>query len=372
MDPEMKVGFIYNENYLREMSRLPRVENRAYIVHELIKAYNLLDLVNIVNPRQATEEELKCFHSEEYIDYLKKIEDVSDLEKEDLWKLSEQFGLDYDCPLVDKHYTMITWQAGGTLAATHALMNGSCSIAVNWEGGWHHAKKDEAAGFCYINDPVLAILQLRLKFDKVLYIDFDLHHGDGVEDAFAFTKKVMSVSFHKYEEGFFPSTGSINDIGCGKGKYYTVNVPLQDGITDSKFCNIVTRILDKVYEKFQPNVVVCQCGVDTLSNDPMESFNLTNHGIGKCLKLLLSWKIPILLLGGGGYNYWNTARCWCYLTGILLGLELNSDIPDHKFFLNYGPDYDLNITAGNRPDKNSQEYIDQLLKIILGNLDYIC
>ncbi|XP_023226182.1 histone deacetylase 8-like isoform X1 [Centruroides sculpturatus] len=372
MENERKVCFIYDNDYLREMNRLPRVEGRAYIVHELIKAYRLLESITILKPCQATEEELKSFHTEEYVEFLKKIEDISDLEKEDLLNMCEQFGLDYDCPVVNKHYTMVTWQAGGTLTAARALLNSNCTISVNWEGGWHHAKKDEAAGFCYINDPVLAILELRSKFDKVLYIDFDLHHGDGVEDAFAFTKKVMVVSFHKYGEGFFPGTGAITNVGCGKGRYYSVNVPLHDGITDFKFCNIITRILNKVYEKFRPDVIVCQCGVDTLSNDPMESFNLTNLGIGNCLKLLLSWKLPLLVLGGGGYNFWNAARCWCYLTGVLLGIELNPDIPDHKFFLNYGPDYELNITPGNRPDKNSNEYIEQLVKTVLGNLDFVC
>ncbi|XP_010835595.1 PREDICTED: histone deacetylase 8-like, partial [Bison bison bison] len=100
---------------------------------------------------------------------------------------------------------------------------------------------DEASGFCYLNDAVLGILRLRRKFDRILYVDLDLHHGDGVEDAFSFTSKVMTVSLHKFSPGFFPGTGDVSDVGLGKGRYYSVNVPIQDGIQDERYYHICER-----------------------------------------------------------------------------------------------------------------------------------
>nr|XP_020025693.1 uncharacterized protein LOC109690638 [Castor canadensis] len=101
--------------------------------------------------------------------------------------------------------------------------------------------RDEASGFCYLNDAVLGILRLRRKFDRILYVDLDLHHGDGVEDAFSFTSKVMTVSLHKFSPGFFPGTGDVSDVGLGKGRYYSVNVPIHDGIQDEKYYHICER-----------------------------------------------------------------------------------------------------------------------------------
>jgi histone deacetylase 1/2 len=102
---------------------------------------------------------------------------------------------------------------GGTIDASQVLLRGDASIAVNWGGGLHHAKKCEASGFCYANDIVLGILELLKYHPRVLYIDVDVHHGDGVEEAFYLTDRVMTVSFHQYGDDFFPGTGSINSVG---------------------------------------------------------------------------------------------------------------------------------------------------------------
>lgn len=119
-------------------------------------------------------------------------------------------------------------------AAAQRIASGAADIAIHWAGGLHHAKKREASGFCYINDIVLGILELLRSYPRVLYIDIDCHHGDGVEEAFYTTDRVMTCSFHKFGE-YFPGTGTQEDKGMGKGKYYTINVPLKDGITDEAF-----------------------------------------------------------------------------------------------------------------------------------------
>ena len=106
---------------------------------------------------------------------------------------------------------------------------------INWSGGFHHAKKSEASGFCYVNDIVLCILELLKFYPRVLYLDIDVHHGDGVEEAFYNTNRVMSVSFHEFDEDFFPGTGSLDSIGEGIGKFFTVNVPLKKGMSDISY-----------------------------------------------------------------------------------------------------------------------------------------
>ena len=117
------------------------------------------------------------------------------------------------------------------------LNSGDADIVINWAGGLHHAKKSEASGFCYVNDCVLAILELLKVHERVLYIDIDIHHGDGVEEAFYTTNRVMTCSFHKFGE-YFPGTGHWKDMGYGKGKNTSVNFPLHDGIDDACFARI--------------------------------------------------------------------------------------------------------------------------------------
>jgi histone deacetylase 1/2 len=122
-------------------------------------------------------------------------------------------------------------------------MHDVCRVSpVNWAGGLHHAKKCEASGFCYVNDIVLAILELLKVHQRVLYVDIDIHHGDGVEEAFYTTDRVMTVSFHKYGE-YFPGTGDVKDIGAKGGKYYSVNFPLRDGIDDNTYQSIFEPVI---------------------------------------------------------------------------------------------------------------------------------
>ncbi|XP_044178345.1 histone deacetylase 8-like isoform X1 [Acropora millepora] len=362
-----KVSLIHSDELIKLCDKLPKVPNRATLTHSLIKAYGLLENVRLVQPRPASVSELAAFHSMHYIECLEQVTNCSDCE-EIVDIAAAEYGIGFDCPVFDELFHCVSIVAGGTLTAAELLNKQECNIAINWEGGWHHAHRDEAGGFCYVNDVVLGILKLREKFDRVLYIDIDLHHGDGVEDAFSFTSKVMSVSFHKFSPGFFPGTGSHLDVGEGKGKYYTVNVPLKDGIADNLFVRIFSRILSEVQLRFKPKAVVCQCGVDTLAGDPMASFNLTHHGIGECVKYLMDWNLPLLLLGGGGYNVKNAAKCWTYLTGLVLNQPLSPDIPEHEHFLSYGPDYQLDIPPGRRHDKNTKEDLVNLLNTLSGPL----
>ena len=182
---------------------------------------------------------------------------INPLIKNDI-SLKEKFGIDVhtDCPGFDGVYTFSQLSAGGSLDAASLIINQAADIAINWGGGLHHAKKGEAYGFCYINDIVICILELLKVYPRVLYVDIDVHHGDGVEQAFYTTNRVMTVSFHEFGQNFFPGTGGINHFGEAQGKYHAVNVPLLPGITDECYFDIFKTIINRVFETFRPDAVV--------------------------------------------------------------------------------------------------------------------
>ena len=298
----------------------------------------------------------------------------------------EKFNVGEDCPVFDGLFEFCQISAGGSIGGAVKLNHKQTDIAINWSGGLHHAKKSEASGFCYVNDIVLAILEL-LKFGKekkkknfffkifltfryhsrVLYIDIDVHHGDGVEEAFYTTDRVMTVSFHKYGD-YFPGTGDIKDIGAGQGKYCTVNVPLKDGIDDDSYKSIFRPVIGKVMEVFKPSAVVLQCGADSLTGDRLGCFNLTIKGHADCIDYVKSFDLPLLVLGGGGYTIRNVSRCWAYETSVLVNETLSNDLPYNDYFEYYGPDYRLHIAPSNMTNLNSREYLTAQRNTILENL----
>jgi histone deacetylase 1/2 len=191
-----------------------------------------------------------------------------------------------------------------------------------------------------------------------LYIDIDIHHGDGVEEAFYTTDRVMTVSFHKFGD-YFPGTGSVKDVGKDKGKNYALNFPLNDGVDDASFEDIFQVIIGAVMEKYRPSAVVLQCGADSLSGDRLGCFNLSLKGHGGCVEFLKSFNVPMLVLGGGGYTVRNVARCWAYETSLLLDTKLNDEIPYNPYYEYYGPDYLLQIPTGNMENLNPKKYLDK-------------
>lgn len=144
--------------------------------------------MNVYQPHQATPQEMARFHSQEYIDYLKTVTTATEMKK---------FNLENsDCPVFDGLYEFSQVSTGASIDAAINLNLGLSDIAINWAGGLHHAKKCEASGFCYVNDIVIGILELLKQHERVLYIDIDVHHGDGVEEAFYLTNRVMTLSLH--------------------------------------------------------------------------------------------------------------------------------------------------------------------------------
>lgn len=180
-------------------------------------------------------------------------------------------------------------------------------------------------------DIVLGILELLRYKQRVLYIDIDVHHGDGVEEAFYTTDRVMTVSFHKYGE-YFPGTGELRDVGVGSGKYYAVNFPLRDGIDDRSYKGIFEPIIKSVMEYYQPEAIVLQCGGDSLSGDRLGCFNLSMRGHANCVNFMKSFNLPVLVLGGGGYTMRNVSRTWAYETGLLVNQPMNNELPFNDYY----------------------------------------
>jgi histone deacetylase 1/2 len=203
---------------------------------------------------------------------------------------------------------------------------------------------------------VLGILELLRTFPRVLYIDIDVHHGDGVEEAFYTTDRVLTCSFHKYGE-FFPGTGCAEDRGLGRGRGYAVNVPLKDGTTDASFRGVFEPVIAKIMEVFRPSAVVLQCGADSLAGDKLGGFNMSMHGHAECVRFLRATGVPLILLGGGGYTVKNVARAWTYETACALGIEQDIDpcLPWNEYFEWFGPRYRLEVLPTNMEDINIRD-----------------
>jgi histone deacetylase 1/2 len=185
--------------------------------------------------------------------------------------------------------------------------------------------------FTNFSDIVLGIIELLRYKQRVLYIDIDVHHGDGVEEAFYTTDRVMTVSFHKYGE-YFPGTGELRDIGVGTGKNYSVNFPLRDGITDETYRNIFEPVINAVMQHYAPEAIVLQCGGDSLSGDRLGCFNLSMDGHANCVRYVKSFGVPVIILGGGGYTMRNVARTWAYETGQLVGEQMSKQLPFNDYY----------------------------------------
>eukprot|EP00923_Selenidium_pygospionis_P004078 GHVN01006473.1.p1 GENE.GHVN01006473.1~~GHVN01006473.1.p1 ORF type:complete len:306 (-),score=43.07 GHVN01006473.1:299-1216(-) len=247
-------------------------------------------------------------------------------------------------------------------------MEDGYETAINWAGGLHHAKRRSASGFCYVNDCVLGILEMLKYRHRVLYVDIDVHHGDGVEEAFYTTPRVMSVSFHKYGD-YFPGTGSLLDIGVGCGRGYSISVPLQEGCGDRTFTTVFKRVMDLVMSNYRPESVVLQSGADSLSGDRLGCFNLSLEGHSYASKYFRHFGIPVLVVGGGGYTISNVAKCWTYESAAMCGVCPNPYIPTTSAYsAYYGPDFVLNVRKSNMQDRNETKHIDQITQVITENV----
>ncbi|CAO3669398.1 unnamed protein product [Umbelopsis vinacea] len=332
---------------------------RMQMVHNMVVNYGLYKHMDVVKPDRLTAYQMTRFHSDEYINFLHRVtpDNVSQIAMQHggLEQGIARFNVGEDCPVFEGLFEFCSISAGGSIGAANKLLNGEADIAINWSGGLHHAKKSEASGFCYVNDIVLGILELLRYHQRVLYIDIDVHHGDGVEEAFYTTDRVMTCSFHKFGE-FFPGTGDIRDTGLGKGRRYAVNVPLRDGIDDETYKSVFQPIIKHIMEWYRPGAVVLQCGGDSLAGDRLGCFNLSMKGHASCVEYMKSFNVPLMMLGGGGYTIRNVARTWTYETGLALGIDLSEqELPYNNYFEYFGPEFKLDVPSNNMANHNTTE-----------------
>ena len=338
----------------------PMKPMRLGMTHTLIKDYDLLDLMNCHSVADAKTYCMLEFHDYDYVRFLE--QPMAKNYTVDWNRKCEQFNVGGDCPLFEGVFDFCAKYTGASLAAADMLMNGGCDVAINWSGGLHHAKKSSASGFCFINDIVLAILRMLRRYRRVLYIDIDVHHGDGVQEAFYSTDRVMTMSFHHLSENFFPGTGLPEESGFGEGLGYAINIPLKQGIDDAMYDRIFKPIVRETVDHYRPECIVLQCGADSLHGDLLGYFSLSINGHGECVRFVKSLGIPMLVLGGGGYTPRNVARCWAYETSVLLDVEIPNVIPEQNAYRSaYGPTFLLSPPMGRLlPNLNPESDLDVL------------
>ncbi|NPA41064.1 MAG: acetoin utilization protein AcuC [Aquificae bacterium] len=283
--------------------RIPRVS----LLLEFLDAMKLIADEEKVEGREATLEELLLFHEREYIETLIEADRCQCVPK----GAREKFNIgNYENPVSPAMFRGSSLATGSSVQAVELFLEGY--TAFNPAGGMHHAFKNRANGFCFINDPVIAIEVLRKKgFKRILYIDLDAHHCDGVQEAYYDTDEVFVLSLHQSPEYAFPfKRGFIEERGEGEGKGYNLNVPLPKGVNDTEFTYTLEKTLIYLKDVFQPQVYVLQLGTDPLLEDPLSKFQLSNVGFLEAFRIVKDAFGVGVYLGGGGYHPIALARCW--------------------------------------------------------------
>jgi acetoin utilization protein AcuC len=322
----MKTAYVYCD----ELSRFdygaahPLKPERLRLAYELTRACGLLspDDSRIVRPLPAAEEDLLTFHTREYIEVLKAANSgISPVG-------AGAFGLGPgDNPVFPGMFDWSRLVAGASLLAASLVGSGEADIAFSIGSGLHHAHPTRSSGFCYVNDAVLAIQSLVRKGGRVAYIDIDAHHGDGVQDAFFGTDRVLTVSIHETGTALFPGTGFEYETGTDEGAGYSVNIPLPPEADDGLFLNVFDRTVPALVEAFKPDFVVTQLGVDTFRTDPLSHLNCTTNGFCEAVRKLRDLAPRWIALGGGGYDLGNVARAWTLAWAIMNGVEAPLEMP---------------------------------------------
>lgn len=223
-----------------------------------------------------------------------------------------QFHLGGDeCPVFRGLFDYVLLYASATITGVDLILNENTNIVFNPLGGFHHASRSHAEGFCYINDAISAIDILLASGNRVAYIDIDAHHGNGVQNAYYRDDRVLVVSLHESGKTLFPWTGFETEIGEDIGTGFNINIPLLKGTDDEAYESVFNRIVVPAVKTFAPSVVVAVIGTDAHKSDPLSNLKLTNNGMANVMRRIRDFSKHLLLLGGGGYNLQATIRAWC-------------------------------------------------------------
>jgi acetoin utilization protein AcuC len=311
---------------------------RVSLTVDLLRAYGALPDSEYLESRKAADYELGWFHTEDYLRAGKRIEasgrtSAADRERYNLGNMEN--------PAFASFFTTAAIATGGTIQGAEEILAGR--MAFNPAGGMHHAPPHQARGFCYFNDPVLGILRLRRAGWRVLYVDLDAHHGDGVENAFADDPAVFTLSLHMDTARAYPfSGGQLTDWGEQEGAGYALNLPMPAGAHDDDFETAFDALWGPVVDGFQPDAVVMQAGTDILLPDPLSKFRVSTQAFLRMAGRVQADAAPHLLVtGGGGYHPIALARCWAGLWAQLSGRELPAELPEDGRQVLEAVDWDL-------------------------------
>ena len=322
---DRRACFIYSTelDLYRYPDDSPFKSTRAMITRKIVASMGLLSGADRGEcpPERADRSVLERFHTPRYLDAIQAAQ-AGELSAE-----AFQMGLGTpDCPVFAGMYDYAALAAGATVTGARLILGGGAHVAFNPSGGYHHAAAERASGFCYVNDIALACMTLAEAGMKVMFIDVDVHHSDGVQGAFYERDDVLVVSFHESGKTLFPGTGFEDEIGVGRGRGYTVNVPLPVGTYDEAYLHAFREIALPLVHAYAPDVLVIEFGMDALAGDPLAHLNLTNNAYADIAELAMSFGKPILATGGGGYNVENTTRGWARLWGVFCGEESGHDL----------------------------------------------
>jgi acetoin utilization protein AcuC len=296
----------------------PLEPGRPELTVELCQKYELLNKpwMATIEPTPASREAMAVFHDEDYLEALQEANNGAF--REELL----EFGLGTaDCPVFPGVYDYSALVAGATLLATDLVGKPQYDLVFNLSGGFHHAQKRNAEGFCYVNDVVIAIKGLVEKGQRVAYVDLDAHHGDGVQAAFYQEDRVLTISLHESGKTLFPWSGFETEIGSGRGRGYSINVPLPPQTDDEVFLLAFNEVVPPSLAAFEPDVVFTLIGADGLLVDPLSHLSLTNNSYAEAVKALEAISPACVVLGGGGYHINSATRAWCLAWAVMNGVE---------------------------------------------------
>ena len=297
---------------------------RLQLTIRLATELGVLDGVPLLAPEPAGDAELCRIHSADYLDAVKQAPMVG-------WDVGHGLGT-ADNPVFSDMHEATALVVGSTLLAARKIAEGEASRAVNIAGGLHHAMRDHAAGFCVYNDCAVAISWLLDHgFDRIAYIDTDVHHGDGVQAAFYDDPRVLTVSLHQHPFTLWPGTGYSSETGSGDAEGTAVNIPLPPRTPDPGWLRAFHAVVPSLLDEFQPQLLVTQCGVDSHEEDPLADLSLTVDGhrtIYTTLRTLAErhtggkW----LAVGGGGYQLIRVVpRSWTHLIATVLDRDVEPE-----------------------------------------------
>ena len=321
-----RAAFVYSDALTRHVlsDEHPMKPVRLRYTYELLSAYRAFEpeAAVLVEPRPATDEEIGSYHTPQYIEAVKSYGRGEVPARAHLYNFGPG-----DNPAYEGVYEAAALSTGASMVAAELLIDERVDAAISISGGLHHAMPGYAYGFCVFNDPVVAIKAMVARGMRVAYVDIDCHHGDGVQNAFYDTDRVLTISLHETGAYLFPGTGWAQETGAGVGRGYSVNLPLFPYTTPDTYLWCFEQVVPPLLERFAPDVLVTQLGIDTHFRDPITHLAQTVQGFSDVLRTFSEMPYRWLALGGGGYDLQAVARCWAQAFAIMSGQELSPTIP---------------------------------------------